>query len=637
MCRITGFRDFQHNVSYDLSMVNTDMRDILSYGGPDDQGSYIDLNCRLALGHRRLSILELSPLGHQPMTFENLTIIYNGEVYNFEEIRKRLEVLGYVFTSNSDTEVVLKAFHKWGMDSIHEFRGMWAFVVWDAHKKQLILCRDRVGVKPLYWYYNKGLFMFASELKAFHKHPRFQNEIDMAALSLYFQYGYITSPFTIFRNAYKLEPGSFLKVDKDGTITKMQYWSPEKHFETANKNRTDQLLGSEDEIAEELEGILTESFKLRMIADVPVGLFLSGGVDSSLVAALLQKEYSKPLKTFTIGFHEKAFNEAGWARDVARHLGTDHMEVYCTPKDALEVIPRLPDLYDEPFGDSSAIPTFLVSQLAKQYVKVALSADAGDELFCGYTKYWILGDRLKRINKLPFNPVLSGLLDFITPDFANHIYERFKFVLPQWSNFRDKYIKLRNVLKVKDEVAQIDAADKFFLPEELIDLGLKEIINQTSKFPAINLDIMTKFMLFDIKTYMADDILVKVDRATMGVSLEGREPFLDKAILEYSAQLPIQFKYKNGISKYILRKILHKYVPHNLIERRKHGFGIPLYDWLRNDMRNLFAEYLNTERIKREGIFRPEAVRRLQESRGISAQKLWFLLMFQMWHEKWAA
>lgn len=624
-----------------LEDIIVDMRDTMTAGGPDDAGIYVDKDRGLAFGHRRLSILDLSLNGHQPMCNDDgsLWITYNGEVYNFIEIRNELEQKGYKFRSQSDTEVVLKAYEQWGIDCLHKFRGMWAFAIWDKRNQELTLCRDRVGVKPLYWYYKDGLLMFASELKSFHQHPQFHKELDMTALSLYLQYGYITSPYSIFKYTYKLEPGHYLVIDKGGNISKEQYWSAEQFFIKGYRERESWLKKSEDVIADELEEILTESFKLRMVSDVPVGMFLSGGVDSSLVTAVLQKEYSTPLRTFTIGFNEKDYNEAVWAKQVATHLDTEHIELYCTPEDAFEIIPKLPELYDEPFGDSSAIPTFLVSKLTRQQVKVSLSADGGDELFCGYTKYWILGDRLRKINAIPFSMTLSHCLHLINPDLAACIYERLSFILPKWDNFKDKYIKLKNILKVKDETGQIDMADKFFLEEELLNLGLKDISNQAFKMNKTKLDFMSKMMLFDITTYMADDILVKVDRATMGVSLEGREPFLDNKVLEYVFQMPAEFKYRNNESKYILRKILYKYVPRVLIERPKHGFGIPIYDWFRHELRQLLTNYLDYERVKKEGIFNPIVVKSLLEAylnnRGISAHKLWFLLMFQMWKERW--
>ncbi len=559
MCRIVGFWDFNYKKDYDLEKIITLMRDTLVHGGPDDAGNYVDDQNSLTLGHRRLSILDLSPLGHQPMEFENFVITYNGEVYNLKEIRKELEKEGYTFKSKSDTEVILKAFHRWGFDAVHKFRGMFAFAIWDKTKKELILCRDRVGIKPFYYYYKDGFFAFASELKAFHLHPKFEKNIDYTALTLYLQYGYIPAPYSIFQNTFKLKPGHFLVIDSSGHIEEFPYWKVEDYFLKGIEEKDRWLKRSEDDLVEELESILTESFKLRLVSDVPVGMFLSGGIDSSTVCALLIKEGIK-LKTFTIGFFEKEYNEAPYAKRIAEHLGTDYTELYCTPKEAYEIIPRLPELYDEPFGDSSAIPTFLVSQLARKQVKVSLSADGGDEQFCGYTRYWLTSEKIAKLSKIPFKSFLLNILNLINPDIALKIYETFKPILPKYTNFRDKYIKLRQVLKSESIMDQYDLAMRYFLGEDLKE-DLKDLNIRINKLKTLKdwlnlneLDNLSTLMLLDLKTYLPDDILVKVDRATMGVSLEGREPFLDHKILEWTSQLPVEFKYKNGQSKYILER-----------------------------------------------------------------------------------
>lgn len=634
MCRIAGFWDFNYKGEYPLEETALCMRDTLTHGGPDSAGLYLEPKLGLALSHRRLSILDLSSAGHQPMEFENLVITYNGEVYNFKEIRLELEKEGYSFFSNSDTEVILKAFHRWGFSAVHRFRGMFAFAIWDKKEKKLILCRDRIGVKPLYYYYKDGVFIFASELKAFHKHPKFKKQLDPLALSLYLQYGYITSPYSIFENTYKLEPGHFLVLHADGRLEKFAYWRIEDYF---GKER---LKGTEDELAEELESILTESFKLRLVSDVPVGLFLSGGIDSSTVCALLQKESSTPIKTFTIGFYEKEYNEAEYAKRVAEHLGTDHTELYCTPKEAFEVIPKLPEIYDEPFGDSSAIPTYLVSKLARSKVKVALSADGGDEQFCGYTRYWVVGERIRKLSKIPFLSLFSKVFDLVSPELALRLYKTFSFALPKWTNFRDKYIKLRNVLKYKDIEKQYDISNKYFLEIDLPGFGLSKFIeSQGLKLNSVQSDDLTYMMYYDLKTYLPDDILVKVDRATMAVALEGREPLLDHKILEFTSRLPIEYKYRYGKSKYLLRKVLYKYVPEELVERPKMGFGVPIYEWFKGELKKLYLEYLDPKRIQKEGIFNPSEVERLLrgyfEEKGVNHTKLWLLFVFQNWRELW--
>ncbi|WP_297890393.1 asparagine synthase (glutamine-hydrolyzing), partial [Sulfurihydrogenibium sp.] len=423
--------------------------------------------------------------------------------YNYKDIRKDLEKEGYKFYSDSDTEVILKSFHKWGMNSVDRFRGMFTFAIWDKAQKKLYLCRDRVGVKPLYWYYKDGLFMFASELKAFHKHPKFRKNLNIDALLFYLQYGYIPQFYSIFENTYKLEPGYFLVIDRNGNISKHQYWNVESFFIKGKQEKDKWLKKSEEDLTQELEDILTDSFKLRLVSDVPVGMFLSGGIDSSTVCALLAKEGIK-LKTFTIGFYEREYNEADYAKKIAEFLGTDHTELYCSPKEASDVIPYLPDIYDEPFGDSSAIPTYLVSKLAKSKVKVSLSADGGDEQFCGYTRYWIVGERIAKFSSLPFLSLSGKILNLINPDLAYKVYSLLRPILPKWTNFRDKYIKLKNVLKeAKDVKTQYDVSNKVFLEEDL-----KQLFKSINRIPSnieflnnVDLNLMEFMMLYDIKTY----------------------------------------------------------------------------------------------------------------------------------------
>ena len=640
MCRIVGFIDFNFNNSYSFEETVISMRDTLLHGGPDDAGIFIDKEFPLAFGHRRLSILDLSPLGHQPMEFENLVITYNGEIYNFREIRKELEKKGYKFFSNSDTEVILKAFHRWGFSAVHKFRGMFAFAIWNKKDKKLILGRDRIGVKPLYYYYKDGLFMFASELKAFHKHPKFEKKINITGLWLYLKYGYIPAPYSIFENVFKLRPGYFLVLDKNGNIEEFPCWRVEEYFLKGKENRERWLKRSEEELAEELEEILTESFKFRLVSDVPVGMFLSGGIDSSTVCALLSREGIK-LKTFTIGFYEKEYNEAEYAKKIAQYLGTDHTELYCTPKEAFEIIPKLPEIYDEPFGDSSAIPTYLVSRLARSQVKVSLSADGGDEQFCGYTRYWIISNRTSKLSKIPFSNLFSNILELIQPNFALKIYNIFRPFLPEYTNFRNKYLKLINALKGKGVMEQYDLTLTYFLEDNLKLLGIELSEKKRLKdwLLADGLDPFSSMMLLDLKTYLPDDILVKVDRATMSVALEGRDPFLDHKIVEWTSQLPVEFKYKNGVSKYLLRKVLYKYIPKNLVERPKQGFGVPIHEWFKGELKGLYKEYLNVERIKKEGLFNHLEVKKLLDDYlshgGVNHIKLWLLFVFEIWREKW--
>lgn len=637
MCRIAGFLDFNYKSDYDLENTVVLMRDTMVHGGPDDQGKFIDKEKGLALGHRRLSILDLSSGGHQPMQFENLVITYNGEVYNFAEIRNELEKENYHFNSSSDTEVILKAFHKWGLNAVHKFRGMWAFVIWDKKEERLILCRDRVGVKPLYWYLKDELFMFSSELKAFHRHPKFHKEISETGLGFFLQYGYITTPYSIFKHTYKLEPGYFLIVNKKGDVKKEKYWDVEESFAKGIEEKDVWENKSEKDIENELEKILTESFKLRMVSDVPVGVFLSGGIDSTTVTALLQKESSTPLKTFTIGFEDE-YNEAQFAKKVATHLGTNHTELYCTQKEAQDIFPTLSEIYDEPFADSSAIPTLLVSQLAKKNVKVSLSADGGDEQFYGYTRYWNVLEKSRDISsdKRRFARTLNLLQPQSVFDEFGNLILSFKNNQKLWN----KYTRWWTKKKGQEMFSWYDIYVKFFQEHETEQLGIDKSLSQLFRFNYSehfsSSDIM---MIYDLKTYLPEDLLTKVDRATMSVGLEGRDPFLDHKILEYTSQLPLKFKFRNGSGKHVLKNIVYKYVPKELMERPKQGFSVPIHKWFRNEFRELLHQQLNQERIKKDQIFQTDEVKTLVEDyfngKEENFNKLYFLLIFQMWKEKW--
>ena len=624
--------------------VLTSMRDALAHRGPDDAGIYYDEEHNVGLGHRRLSILDLSPLGRQPMSNDSgsIWVAYNGEVYNFKEIREELRQRRYNFKSNSDTEVVVKAYEEWGIDSVHKFIGMFALAIWDRRERKLYLVRDRAGVKPLYYYRKDGLLLFGSELKALMRHPDFSKEIDYDVLPLYLRYGYIPAPFTIFKHAYKLKPGHYLVVSGDD-VNEVKYWDIVDFY------NQEPVKGSPDEIAERLESLLIDSFKYRLVSDVPVGVFLSGGIDSTSVAALLQRNISAKLKTFSIGFYEDRFDEAKWAKKIASCLETDHTEYYMSVNDAFGIIQKLPEIYDEPFADNSAIPTYLVSRLTRQDVTVALSADGGDELFCGYRKY----ESLRHLNKL-FSRLPKSLRDcfiktigFAGPTGVDSVYRIFKPALPEIKDFRDKYEKWRNMLRESNDGNLLDMY-KFninrWTPEDLTRIMRNNYDSQfDTNFEDTFLrlqdeDFSTQMMASDFKTWLADDLLAKVDRATMSVGLEAREPFLDHRLVEYVARIPINLKHKNGMSKYILRKILYKYVPRELVERPKHGFVIPLDKWLKGALYPMVMDYLNEDKIKKEGIFNPDAVSSCVKDffRGsINVNKIWFLLVFEMWKERW--
>lgn len=642
MCGIAGLWSFNKRID---ETVLISMRDALTHRGPDDAGMYIDEKHGVGLGHRRLSILDLSPLGHQPMSNEDesIWITFNGEIYNFKEIREDLVKRGYRFKSNSDTEVVIKAYQEWGIDCVHKFIGMFAIGIWDRREKKLYLLRDRPGVKPLFYYHKDGLFLFGSELKALMKHPDFKKEINYDILPLYFRYGYVPAPFTIFKDTYKLKPGHYLCVSSND-IEEVKYWDIVDYY------LQDPIEKSEDEILEELESILIDSFKYRLVSDVPVGVFLSGGIDSTTLTALLQNNISTQLKTFSIGFHESEYNEAKWAKKIADYLGTDHTEYYLSVREACNIIQKLPEIYDEPFADNSGIPTYLVSRLTRESVTVALSADGGDELFSGYRRYKDVNYLNSLFLGLPkhMRNIIIKMLSPLNPAKVDYIYKTFKFIMPRIEDFRDRYAKVRYMLHESNNGNLEDMykiAVSMWTPGDLKGImgyhynsKLNTYFEDTfHRLP--DSDFLTQMMATDFKTYLVDYILTKVDRATMSVSLEGREPFLDHRLLEYVARLPITLKYKNGVSKYILRKILYKYVPRELVERPKQGFVIPIYEWLKGDLSALLMDYLHEGKLKKEGIFNASVVtswvKDYMNGSSINVNKLWCLLMFEMWKEKW--
>ena len=627
MCGIAGFIDF--NKKNDFNTLKN-MTDVLHHRGPDDSGySFYSLtNCNIGLGHRRLSILDLSKLGHQPMQFQDLVIVYNGEVYNFKEIRTELEKCGYKFESNSDTEVILKAYHKWGIEAVHKFNGMFAITIYDKQKEELVLIRDRAGVKPLYYYHKDGLFMFASELKSFHKNPYFEKEIDINSLGLFLQYGYILEPYSIFKNTYKLRAGHCLIFKIQNSKFKIQkYWDVIDYY-----NKPKLKIGFE-EAKEETKKLLKQACEYRMVSDVPVGIFLSGGYDSSTVTAVLQKNRTKKLKTFTIGFKEQRFNEAGFAKKISGYLGTEHYEYYCTQKDSIEILPKLPEIWDEPFGDSSVIPTTLVSKLAKQNVKVSLSADGGDEVFGGYDKYTSAVKFHNIFSKIPFRESVAALMKKINPNDIPILHKTY--------NFDFRYRKIIDFLSDDSLLETMNSLVMVFDDNEI-----KKILKMNSKNTGDNFDLadlingdeLSKIMAIDYKTYLADDILVKVDRATMSVSLEGREPLLDHKLSEFIAQLPASHKINNGEKKFLLKSIAHELMPKELLYRPKMGFSIPLKEWFGNELKKYVLYYLSIEKMQKVGLFNIKEVERLKKEwlrYDINVNKIWLIMIFMMWYERW--
>lgn len=630
MCGIVGFCDFRKKSTKENL---ESMMQLLEHRGPDANGHLFHTlnNFSMGLGHQRLSILDLSDEGIQPMQFENLDIVYNGEVYNFKEIREELKSLGYVFHSQSDTEVVLKAYHCWGVDALEKFNGMFAMAIFDKEKDKLTLIRDRAGIKPLYWYWKDGLFLFASELKSLHEHPDFKKEINRDVLALYLQYGYIMQPYSIFNSTEQLNAGETLHLDlKTQSIEKKKYWNVSEWYEKPR------LILTDNEAVTQTEEILKKSFDYRMVSDVPVGVFLSGGYDSSLVTALLQSDRDDKINTFTIGFEERGYDEAPHARAVAKHLGTEHNEYYCTHSDALEIIPKLAEIYDEPFGDESAIPTVLVSQLAREKVTVSLSADGGDEIFAGYDSYASVVKMQKRFKTLPsfLKKGISTLMDNVPSDkipFNKHMY-----------NFDNRYSKIQKLLKAKSCAEMLKYREEQFSHGELdklLSFKAKELYTAYDSDTSKIKDCISQMLMVDYQTYMSDNILTKVDRATMSVGLEGREPFLDYNIIEFAAQLPTHFKYRDGEQKWVLKQITHKYLPKAMMNRPKMGFSPPVTEWFRAELKDYFMEYLSHERLTSEGLFNADEVVKMRDEylvgKNVSVKKLWYILMFELWYERW--
>jgi len=626
MCGICGIIKFNGIVDpIDLSnMIGT-----LSHRGPDNTSISILKNEKASIGfaHARLSIIDLSEEANQPMVYSKYHIVFNGEIYNFREIRDELIKFGHKFILDSDTEVILHAFEEWGTKCVDHFIGMFVFVIYDADHNKVYFFRDRAGIKPLFYYFKNDMLIFGSELKVLMAHPEFKKEINSASVGLYFKFGFVPSPLSIFKDTYKLNPGSFATLSLNNKeISYEKYWSVETFY---NKSKSPKKY---EEAREELHNLLISSCEYRMVADVPVGVFLSGGYDSTAVAAILAKNNRGKLKTFTIGF-EEGNNEAPFAKEIAEFLGTEHTEFICTTKEAQDLIPDLPYYYDEPFADSSAIPTMLVSKLAKKHVTVALSADAGDELFCGYNGYRSIDRNIKTLAKF------SWLNDRVT----SFILASLSIFLKRESFLSHKINSLISILKVKGEQRvsvlheqmQSLSSNTFKGLLRNIDYPENVLVENGSLFN----DSLSVAMAIDYKNYLQNDILTKVDRATMSASLEGREPFVDHRILEFSAQLPIEYKFDGIQTKRILKDIVHKYIPKAMMDRPKTGFSLPIYSWLRDDLSFLLEEYLNDKALEETGIFNISYVDSLLvqfKNRKLHDESIiWKILQFQMWFKLW--
>ena len=620
----------------------------LRHRGPDDEGVWVDAEAGVALGSRRLAILDLSPAGHQPMVSSSgrYVVAFNGEIYNHLELRRELESHvadpALALRGHSDTEIMLAAFEHWGVEAtLPQLNGMFALALWDDRERVLYLARDRFGEKPLYYGWMGDVLLFGSELKALRAHPAFRGEIDREAVAFHLRYAYVPAPLSIYKGVAKLPPASFVKIrsGRREETAPVPYWSVR---EVAQRGLAEPYRGKEAEAAEELDALLRDAVRLRMISDVPLGAFLSGGIDSSTVVALMQAQSSRPVRTFSIGFHEAGYNEAKHAQAVAQHLRTEHTELYVTPKEAMGVVPLLPALYDEPFADSSQIPTFLVSKLARHSVTVSLSGDGGDEVFGGYNRY-VLGRRVwerMRLAPGPLRRLTASGITGVSPRFWNAVAESAGAALPRSWRQRlagDKMHKLADVLRTRNPQAMyLRLASLWQEPESMV-IGSSG--HATADFLQRQWPSFSRFelnaMYLDAVNYLPDDILVKVDRASMGVSLEGRIPFLDPRVVEFAWRLPFAMKIRSGQGKWILRRVLHRYVPRELVERPKMGFGVPIGDWMRGPLRHWAESLLDESRLRQEGFFDPRPIRKQWEEH-LSARynwqyTLWSVLMFQDW------
>lgn len=619
------------------------MADALHHRGPDDSGYRVYRDVGLGLAHRRLSIVDLSPAGHQPMRSAagRYEIIFNGEIYNHLAIRRQLQAAGgeIAWRGHSDTETLLAAIEAWGVQSaLRRSVGMFALAVWDRQRQRLTLARDRIGEKPLYYGRSGHTFLFGSELKALQAHPEFNADVDRDCLALYLRYSYVPEPYSIFRGIRRLEPGTTVEVDAHGRCEEpVAYWNAAA---VTDLLAAGQFTGDERAAADALDHLLSEAVALQMVADVPLGAFLSGGIDSSLIVALMQKQSSRRIRTFTIGFTEPAYDESRHARAVAQHLGTDHTELLVTPTEAMQVIPQLPSIYDEPFGDSSQIPTFLVAQLARQHVTVALSGDAGDELFGGYTRYaWAKRAWGMVSVQGPVRRLTARSIRALSPAAWSWLFNCVKPLVPgrwQASHMGDKLHKFADLMACSREELYRGLVSHWPAPGRTV-LGASEPVTPLTELMAEpgNRSFEECMMYWDLMTYLPGDILVKVDRAAMAVSLETRVPMLDHRVVEFAWSLPLRMRVRDGEGKWLLKQVLSRYVPPVLTDRPKTGFGIPIDSWLRGPLRQWAEELLDQSRLRREGIFDPAPIREkwhahVDQDRNW-AYWLWDVLMFQAW------
>ena len=648
MCGINGFYS---NSKSKFNNIIEKMNYAISHRGPDSNGSWSDQKSGIVLGHQRLSIIDLSVAGSQPMQSNSgrFIITYNGEIYNHIEIRKELELSRYNLNwqGTSDTETLLEAIDFWGIEkALMKIEGMFSFGLWDKKNSSLTLVRDRMGEKPLYYGWQgdgeNKVFLFGSELKSLKVHPEFKNQINRDAIALQLRHNCIPAPYSIYKDIYKLLPGHYLEL-KETDLNRALiphskcYWSL---TDTAIDGKKNQLKLDPIEIKKNLEKYLNLSVKKQMMSDVPIGAFLSGGIDSSFIVSKMQLYSNTPIKTFTIGFSEEEYSEAKYAKKIAQYLGTDHSELYVSSNKAMDVIPKLPNIYDEPFSDSSQIPTYLVAEIAKQNVKVALSGDGGDELFCGYNRH-IISNKFKNIyHFMPFfiKKILSSGIQSLSPKSWDNISKFFP-AFKNYSNFGDKIYKIANLLEAKklDDLYLI-LSSHWQNPNEAVTYS-KELETFITKYrPSLdNFNIQEQMMVLDCITYLADDLLVKVDRASMSTSLETRAPFLDHKLIEYVWTIPHSLKFRNGQGKFILKEILNQYVPKHLTEKPKMGFAVPIDIWLRGPLKDWASSLLNEKKLREENYFNQKLISNKWQEH-LSGKRnwqydLWNVLMFQSWNE----
>ena len=640
MCGFIGLWDRNCYESGQLTRTATLMVDTLKHRGPDDWGVWSDDATGVALGFRLLSIVDLSRAGHQPMHSASgrYIIAVNGEVYNFGDLRRELGGLGHRFRGHSDTEVILAAIEEWGIPkAVDRFVGMFAMALWDRCERKLVIIRDRLGIKPLYYGWVGRIFLCGSELKAFCAHPNFTREVDRGALSLYLRHLYVPTPHSIYKGIYKLPPGCMLEVGvntSSDSIKPIPYWSAQEVVADALANRFHE---SDGELQERLDDLLREAVRIRMTADVPLGAFLSGGIDSSLVVALMQAQSNKPVKTFTIGFHEEQFNEANYAKVVAKHLCTDHTELYVTQAEARSVIPQLPRMFDEPFADSSQIPTFLVSDLARRHITVSLSGDGGDELFGGYSRFLKNTERWR-------------LWGWCRPKVRRSVSDAILAIIGKDPIKKSQFLSqgLIDRLRLEARLISEESREAMYrgyvssIPNasEVVRNGWEPsyYLTDRTNWPRIP-NFYEEMMYLDTINYLPDDILTKVDRTSMAVSLEARVPILDHRIVEFAWRLPFRHKFRVGQGKWILRKVLDRYVPDEIINRPKMGFAVPIESWLRDSLRDWAESLLDERKMNDAGFFNTSLVNVWWKAflRGQSKwhPHLWGILMFQAWQERW--